>query len=98
MRISGCCAAVLASVVIGQALPALARSINNAPRNTGPCGTLEAEKGVLEASDGVPLRLPRPCAATMRPSPGIGWTFTAAAGWVIRDGARPGDYEVVRRP
>lgn len=29
-------------------------------RRSGPCGTLAAENGVLEASDGVPLRLPEP--------------------------------------
>jgi hypothetical protein len=28
---------------------------------------------------------------------GDGWTFTAAAGWVVREGARRGDYEVVRQ-
>lgn len=28
---------------------------------------------------------------------GDGWTFKAAAGWVIREGARRGDYEVVPR-
>ena len=28
---------------------------------------------------------------------GDGWTFKAAPGWVIREGARRGDYEVVRQ-
>jgi hypothetical protein len=26
---------------------------------------------------------------------GDGWTFRAAAGWVVREGARRGDYEAV---
>ena len=26
-----------------------------------------------------------------------GWTLKVAAGWVVRDGARKGDYEVVKR-
>ena len=26
-----------------------------------------------------------------------GWTFRAAAGWVVREGARRGDYEAVRQ-
>lgn len=29
---------------------------------------------------------------------GDGWTFKAAADWVVREGARRGDYEVVRQP
>jgi hypothetical protein len=29
---------------------------------------------------------------------GDGWTLTVAPGWVVRGGARLGDYEVVRRP
>jgi len=28
---------------------------------------------------------------------GDGWTFRAAAGWAVREGARRGDYEAVRR-
>jgi hypothetical protein len=28
---------------------------------------------------------------------GDGWTFKAAPGWVVREGARRGDYEVVRQ-
>jgi hypothetical protein len=28
---------------------------------------------------------------------GDGWTFKAGEGWIIRPGARPGDYEAVRR-
>jgi hypothetical protein len=67
-------------------------------RASGPWGTLEAEKGVLVASDGRSRRL----AAPGRPEGGViagdGWTFKAAAGWVVRESARLGDYEVVRQP
>ena len=28
---------------------------------------------------------------------GDGWTFKAASGWVVREAARRGDYEVVRQ-
>jgi hypothetical protein len=66
-------------------------------RRSGPCGTLAAENGVLEASDGVPLRLPAPVRGDDTTISGDGWTFTAGAGWVIREGGRRGDYEVVRR-
>jgi len=67
-------------------------------RASGGWGTLEAEKGVLVASDGSSRRL----AAPGRPDGGViagdGWTFKAAPGWVVREGARQGDYEVVRQP
>jgi len=67
-------------------------------RASGAWGTLEAEKGVLVASDGGSRRL----AAPARPEDGVvagdGWTFKAAPGWVVREGARRGDYEVVRQP
>jgi hypothetical protein len=63
-------------------------------RLSGPCGTLEAEKGVLEASDGGSRRLPAPVRGDGATISGDGWTFKAAAGWVIREGGRRGDYEV----
>ena len=66
-------------------------------RMSGTWGTLEADKGVLITTDGRSRRLPAPVrgddGATIS---GDGWTFKAAAGWVIRQGARRGDYEVVR--
>jgi len=67
-------------------------------RMSGPWGTLEAENGVLDASDGRSRRLPAPVRGDGTTISGDGWTFKAAAGWIIRDGARRGDYEVVRRP
>lgn len=66
-------------------------------RMTGPWGALEAEKGVLDASDGRSRRLPAPVQGSETTLSGDGWTFTAAAGWIIRAGRRPGDFEVVPR-
>jgi hypothetical protein len=66
-------------------------------RRSGPCGTLAAENGVLEATDGGALRLAAPGRGDDTTISGDGWTFKAAAGWVVRDGARSGDYEVVRQ-
>ncbi|MEO7192571.1 MAG: hypothetical protein ABI051_16080 [Vicinamibacterales bacterium] len=66
-------------------------------RLSGPCGTLEAEKGVLEASDGRSRRVPVPVPGGDAVISGDGWTFKAAAGWIIREGGRRGDYEVVQR-
>jgi hypothetical protein len=69
----------------------------NPYRMSGPWGTLEADKGVLAASDGRWRRLPAPVPSDGATISGDGWTFKAAPGWVIREGARRGDYEVVRR-
>jgi hypothetical protein len=66
-------------------------------RASGDWGTLEAEKGVLVASDGSSRRVPAPVRRDDVTVAGGGWTFKAAAGWVVREGARRGDYEVVRQ-
>jgi len=66
-------------------------------RASGVWGTLEAEKGVLVASDGGSRRLAAPARPDGAAIAGDGWTFKAAAGWVVREGARRGDYEVVRQ-
>ena len=66
-------------------------------RLSGPCGTLAAHNGVLEASDGRSRRLPAPVRGDDATISGDGWTFKAAAGWVVSEGARRGDYEVVRQ-
>jgi hypothetical protein len=66
-------------------------------RMSGPWGTLEADKGVLIASDGRSRHLPAPVQGDSAAISGDGWTFKAAAGWAIRQGARRGDYEVVRQ-
>jgi hypothetical protein len=67
-------------------------------RISGPWGTLEADKGVLVATDERSRRLPAPVRGGAATLSGDGWTFKVAAGWVIRQGARQGDYEVVRQP
>ncbi len=66
-------------------------------RASGPWGTLEAEKGVLVASDGRSRRLAAPARPEGGAIAGDGWTFKAAPGWAVREGARRGDYEVVRQ-
>jgi hypothetical protein len=67
-------------------------------RASGAWGMLEAGKGVLVASDGRTRRIPAPMRRDDGTFAGDGWTFRAAAGWVVREGARRGDYEVVRQP
>ena len=69
----------------------------NPYRLSGRCGTLAAEKGVLVAPDGGSRRLAAPVRGDDATISGDGWTFKAAPGWVIREGARRGDYEVVRQ-
>jgi hypothetical protein len=61
-------------------------------------GMLEAEKGVLLESNGSVRRVPAPVRRDDVTVVGDGWTFTAKPGWVIRDGTRRGDYEVVQQP
>ena len=63
----------------------------------GEWGALEATKGVLLSSDGRVRRLPAPVRRDETTVAGDGWTVKAAPGWVIRDGPRPGDYELVRQ-
>jgi hypothetical protein len=67
-------------------------------RASGDWGTLEAEQGVLVATDGRSRRVSAPVRRDDGTFAGDGWTFRAAAGWVVREGARRGDYEVVRQP
>jgi hypothetical protein len=67
-------------------------------RASGDWGALEAEKGVLVASDGRSRRVAAPVRRDDGTFAGDGWTFKAAPGWVVREGARRGDYEVVRQP
>jgi hypothetical protein len=66
-------------------------------RMTGPWGALDADKGVLLSSDGRTRRLPAPVRSDSTTFSGDGWTLKAAPGWVVREGARRGDYEVVRQ-
>jgi len=66
-------------------------------RASGAWGTLEAEKGVLVASDGSFRRVPAPVRRDDGTFAGDGWTFKVTTGWVVREGARQGDYEAVRQ-
>jgi hypothetical protein len=64
-------------------------------RMKGAWGALEANKGVLLSSDGKTRRLPAPVRSDGTTMSGDGWTLTTAPGWVVREGARRGDYELV---
>jgi hypothetical protein len=66
-------------------------------RQAGAWGELEADKGVLVSSDGRTRRLPAPVRRDDISVDGDGWKVKAAPGWVVREGARRGDYELVRR-
>jgi hypothetical protein len=79
-------------------IPGVGTVYFHAFRSSGDWGTLEAEKGVLVASDGRSRRVSAPVRRDDVTFTGDGWTFKAAAGWVVREGARRGDYEVVRQP
>lgn len=70
----------------------------HAYRISGDWGTLEAEKGVLLASDGRSRRVPAPVRLDDGSFSGDGWTFRPKPGWTVREGPRRGDYEVVRQP
>ncbi len=48
-------------------------------------------------ANGSSRRLSAPVRSDEATVSGEGWTFKAAPGWVIREGARKGDYEVARR-
>jgi hypothetical protein len=66
-------------------------------RQTGEWGALEADKGVLVSTDGRSRRLSAPVRRDDITVDGDGWTLNAAPGWVVREGARRGDYELVRQ-
>jgi hypothetical protein len=78
-------------------IPGVGTVYFHAFRASGDWGTLEAEKGVLVASDGRTRRIPAPMRRDDGTFAGDGWTFKAAPGWVVRGGSRRGDYEVVRQ-
>jgi hypothetical protein len=64
---------------------------------SGDWGTLDADKVVLVASDSGSRRLPAPVRRDETTFSGDGWSFKTGVGWMVREGARRGDYEVVRR-
>ncbi len=78
-------------------IPGVGTVYFHAFRSSGDWGTLETENGVLVASDGRSRRVSAPVRRDDVTFAGDGWTFKAAAGWVVREGARRGDYEVVRQ-
>jgi len=65
-------------------------------RYSGPPGALEARSGVLVESDGGSRRVAAPVRQADGTFAGDGWTFKVAPGWIVREGPRRGDYEVVR--
>ena len=69
----------------------------HAYRMKGEWGVLEADKGVLVTSDGRLRRLAAPMRRDDTTMSGDGWTLHVASGWVVRDGPRRGDYELVRQ-
>lgn len=69
----------------------------HAYRMTGEWGALEADKGVLVSTDGRTRRLSAPVRRDDTTMSGDGWTLKLAPGWVVREGARRGDYEIVRQ-
>ncbi len=79
-------------------IPGVGTVFFNAFRASGPWGTLEAEKGALVASNGRSRRVPAPVRRDEVTLTGDGWTFKLAPGWVIREGPRQGDYEIVKAP
>jgi hypothetical protein len=64
----------------------------------GPWGALDADRGVLVSTDGHTRRLPAPVRRDETTIVGDGWTLKVAPGWMVREGARQGDCEVVKRP
>ena len=66
-------------------------------RIKGPWGALDANKGVLLSTDGRTRRLPAPVRRDEGTIAGDGWTLEVAPGWVVREGARQGDFEVVKQ-
>ena len=68
-------------------------------RVSGEWGSLEAEL-VLVSADERTLALPAPAPARLegKSLSGEGWKVTLNDGWVVRPGARKGDYEVIRAP
>ena len=64
-------------------------------RQKGDWGTLDATNGVLVGDDGT-RRLPGPVRVEGAKVTGEGWGVTVGTGWVVRSGARSGDYQIVR--
>jgi hypothetical protein len=59
-------------------------------------GRLNADRGVLRAADGATLSVPFTGPVEGTTLRGEGWTATLNSGWVVRPGARPGSFTIVR--
>jgi hypothetical protein len=65
-------------------------------RSTPAWGSLTATRGVLVLTKGGVLHLTTPFQTSGSTLSGEGWTITLAAGWTVRPGQRPGDFEIVK--
>jgi hypothetical protein len=65
-------------------------------RSTPAWGSLTATSGVLVPTKGGVLHLTTPFQTSGSTLSGEGWTITLAAGWTVRPGKRPGDFEIVK--
>jgi hypothetical protein len=63
---------------------------------SGDWGTIDASTGVLMSLDRGTRTLPGPFRMDDRTLVGDGWKLTLAAGWVVRPGPRPADFQIVR--
>lgn len=63
----------------------------------GPWGSLDANNGVLVASDGSKRILAAPVRIDEKTFKGDGWSLTVAAGWSVRESTAPGKFEVVKQ-
>ena len=63
---------------------------------SGQWGRLEANDGVLRASDGATLSVPVTGTLEGTTLKGDGWSATLNSGWVVRPAARPGSFTIVR--
>lgn len=81
-----------------EVIPGVGTVFFHAFRASGRWGALEADSGVLVASDGGTRWVPAPVRRDDGTFSGIGWTFKAAPGWTVREGPRRGDFEVASQP
>ena len=65
-------------------------------RATPKWGSLTATSGVLVLTKGAALHLTTPFQTSGSMLTGDGWTITLAAGWTVRPGKRPGDFEIAK--
>lgn len=65
-------------------------------RATPAWGSLTATGGVLVLTKGGLMHLTTPFQTSGSTLSGEGWTITLAAGWTVRPGKRPGDFEIVK--